>query len=60
MKCLPVAKIPEGAEWTYEIKLGGYRLEAVKRKGAVTLYSRRKNILTKIRIHRRGSRESPR
>jgi hypothetical protein len=24
MECLPVAKIPEGAEWTYEIKL--YRL----------------------------------
>jgi DNA ligase D-like protein (predicted ligase) len=45
MDCLPAAKIPEGPEWTYEIKLDGYRLEAVKRKGAVTLYSRRKNIL---------------
>jgi ATP-dependent DNA ligase len=45
MECLPVAKIPEGAGWTYEIKLDGYRLETVKRKGAVTLYSRRKNIL---------------
>jgi bifunctional non-homologous end joining protein LigD len=45
MDCLPAAKIPEGPEWTYEIKLDGYRLEAVKRKGIATLYSRRKNIL---------------
>jgi DNA ligase D-like protein (predicted ligase) len=45
MECLPVGKIPEGEGWTYEIKLDGYRLEAVKRKAAVTLYSRRKNIL---------------
>src|ERR1700722_2607393 len=45
MDCLPVSTVPEGPEWTYEIKLDGYRLEAVKRKGAVTLYSRRKNIL---------------
>ena len=45
MDCLPAAKIPEGPEWTYEIKLDGYRLEAVKRKGIVTLYSRRKNVL---------------
>jgi DNA ligase D-like protein (predicted ligase) len=45
MDCLPSARIPEGPEWTYEIKLDGYRLEAVKRKGVVTLYSRRKNIL---------------
>jgi DNA ligase D-like protein (predicted ligase) len=45
MDCLPAPKIPEGPEWTYEIKLDGYRLEAVKRKGTVTLYSRRKNVL---------------
>jgi DNA ligase D-like protein (predicted ligase) len=45
MDCLPAAKIPEGPEWTYEIKLDGYRLETVKRKGIVTLYSRRKNVL---------------
>ena len=23
MDCLPVSKLPEGAEWTYEIKLDG-------------------------------------
>jgi DNA ligase D-like protein (predicted ligase) len=45
MDCLPVSTVPEGSEWTYEIKLDGYRLEAVKTKGKVTVYSRRRNIL---------------
>jgi ATP-dependent DNA ligase len=45
MDCLPVAKLPDGPEWTYEIKLDGYRLEAVKSKGKVTVYSRRHNVL---------------
>ena len=44
MDCLPVTEIPEGPDWTYEIKLDGYRLEAVKTKGKVTLYSRRHNV----------------
>jgi bifunctional non-homologous end joining protein LigD len=26
MECLPVPKIPEGSQWTYEIKLDGYRI----------------------------------
>jgi hypothetical protein len=30
MECLPVPRVPEGAEWTYEIKLDGYRLEVVR------------------------------
>ena len=29
MECLPVAEIPEGDQWTYELKLDGYRLELV-------------------------------
>jgi hypothetical protein len=41
MECLPVEKIPEGDVWTYELKLDGYRLIAVKTGGKVTLYSRR-------------------
>jgi ATP-dependent DNA ligase len=41
LECLPVEKIPEGDLWTYELKLDGYRLEAVKRAGKVILYSRR-------------------
>jgi len=45
MECLPVSAIPEGSPWTYEIKLDGYRLEVVKHRGKVTLYSRRRNIL---------------
>src|ERR1700722_9843413 len=45
MDCLPVAKLPEGPEWTYEIKLDGYRLEVVRTAGKTTLYSRRQNVL---------------
>lgn len=47
MECLPVAKLPEGLAWTYEIKLDGYRLEVVKTGGTVTLYSRRRHILNR-------------
>ncbi len=45
MECLAVTKLPDGPEWTYEIKLDGFRLEAVKAEGKVTLYSRRGNVL---------------
>jgi len=45
MDCLPVSKLPEGPEWTYEIKLDGYRLEAVRDTKEVRLYSRRRNVL---------------
>ena len=44
MECLPVRTLPEGPEWTYEIKLDGYRLEAVKNSGRTTLYSKRRNV----------------
>jgi bifunctional non-homologous end joining protein LigD len=47
MECLTVSKLPEGPDWSYEIKLDGYRLEAVKTKGEITLYSRRGNILNR-------------
>jgi DNA ligase D-like protein (predicted ligase) len=45
MDCLPVTRLPEGPMWTYEIKLDGYRLEAVKNAGGLTLYSRKRNVL---------------
>jgi ATP-dependent DNA ligase len=35
------------ATWTYEIRLDGYRLEAVHSAGETTLSSRRKNVLNK-------------
>jgi bifunctional non-homologous end joining protein LigD len=41
MECLPFENIPEGELWTYELKLDGYRLVAVKTGDKVTLYSRR-------------------
>jgi DNA ligase D-like protein (predicted ligase) len=47
MECLPVEKIPEGDIWTYELKLDGYRLVAVKTAGRVILYSRRGTDLSK-------------
>jgi len=47
MECLPVEKLPEGDEWSYEIKLDGFRLEAVKHAGEVTLYSRLGNVLNR-------------
>jgi ATP-dependent DNA ligase len=45
MDCLPVPRLPEGPEWTYEIKLDGYRLEVLQSAGQTTLYSRRRNVL---------------
>jgi bifunctional non-homologous end joining protein LigD len=45
MDCLPVSKLPEGPEWTYEIKLDGYRLEVVRKSRMTTLYSRLENVL---------------
>lgn len=47
MDRLAVPKIPEDPEWTYEIKLDGFRMEAIRQHGKVTIYSRRGNILNK-------------
>jgi DNA ligase D-like protein (predicted ligase) len=47
MECLPVEQIPEGDLWTYELKLDGYRMVAVRSGGKVTLYSRRGTDLSK-------------
>jgi DNA ligase D-like protein (predicted ligase) len=47
MECLPVTTLPQGKEWSYEIKLDGFGLEAVKKKNRVTLYSRRGNVFNR-------------
>src|ERR1700740_251192 len=45
MDCLSVSKLPEGPEWTYELKLDGYRLEAVRGEKGGKHYSRRRKVL---------------
>jgi bifunctional non-homologous end joining protein LigD len=46
MDCLGVTVLPEGPEWSYEIKLDGYRVEAIHSSRGTLLYSRRRNVLT--------------
>src|SRR5258707_746114 len=44
MECALVPKLPEGSDWTYEVKLDGYRAIGVKSSRETILYSRtRKN-----------------
>src|SRR5947199_10865078 len=40
MECLPVAKIPEGDTWIYELKLDGYRAQAIRDSRGVRVLSR--------------------
>ena len=40
MECLLVSKLPEGPEWSYEIKLDGYRAQALCAGKATQLLSR--------------------
>lgn len=40
MKCLLVSRLPEGPEWAYEIKLDGYRAQALCDGKATRLLSR--------------------
>lgn len=42
MECLAVAKLPDGPEWVYEIKLDGYRALAINVNGKLSLCSRRR------------------
>lgn len=47
MECLPVARIPEGEEWIYELKLDGYRAQAIRDRRGVRILSRNGKDLTK-------------
>jgi len=43
-----VRTLPEGPQWEYELKLDGYRLQAIKHADSVRLYYRRGNDFTKL------------
>jgi DNA ligase D-like protein (predicted ligase) len=45
MLARPSDHLPSGADWLYELKLDGYRALVVKKRGGITLFSRRGNIL---------------
>jgi ATP-dependent DNA ligase len=47
MECLAVSKLPDGPDWIYEIKLDGYRAEAIRTAGGVEFYSRNGKSLAK-------------
>jgi bifunctional non-homologous end joining protein LigD len=47
MECLAVSKLPKGSEWLWEIKLDGYRAEAMKLGGNLFLLSRRQKSFSK-------------
>jgi ATP-dependent DNA ligase len=40
MECALVSELPEGCDWTYEVKLDGYRAIGVKSSCETILYSR--------------------
>jgi DNA ligase D-like protein (predicted ligase) len=38
-------QLPSGSDWVYELKLDGYRTIVMKRRGKITIFSRRGNIV---------------
>jgi hypothetical protein len=47
MECARVSVLPDGPDWTYEIKLDGYRAIGVKTGHEAVLYSRDRKNFTK-------------
>ena len=45
MLAKPTDRLPSGPQWLYELKLDGYRMLVMKKRGVVTLFSRRGNVL---------------
>ncbi len=43
-----VDRLPVGSDWLYELKLDGYRALVLKKRGVVTLFSRRGNNLSGV------------
>lgn len=46
MQVVPVRKLPDGGNWTYEAKLDAYRCLVARRSSGVVLWSRRGNGFT--------------
>jgi len=40
MECLPVSRLPDGPNWVYELKLDGFRGQAIRDKNGMHLLSR--------------------
>jgi hypothetical protein len=54
MECLAVAKLPDGPEWVYEIKLDGYRALADQNEGQTqSLFQKAEILQPRVPAHRR-------
>src|ERR1051325_4467675 len=45
MLAKPTEQLPSGAGWLYEVKLDGYRTLVMKKRGKITIFSRRGNVV---------------
>jgi ATP-dependent DNA ligase len=51
MECLAVERLPEGDEWVFELKLDGYRTQAIRDGRGVRLLSKNGKDLSKKYPH---------